>query len=441
MNTTASKPLKFLFTTWEGGGNIPPAITVARKLAQRGHKVRFMSDAANREDAEAAGLEFRPWQEAPSRPDRTPASCPARDWEAASPQEGIMRMMDKVMFGPALEYARDVVAELAREPADLVVTSEMLPGVMAGCESLRQNFAIFAANLCLYPMPGMPAFGPGLPPPRSAEEKALHEQVKQGTIAMLDQGLEGLNRARIALGLLPLGSILEQISTAWLYLLGTSRSFDFPAEALPSQIHYVGAQLDEPAWSAPWSPPWPANDTRPLLAVGFSTTYQAHEGVIQSVVDAAATLPVRSLVTLGQIAPSAVRAPENTTLVASAPHEALMREAAVVVTHGGHGTVMRALKHQRPMLIIPHGRDQNENAIRVTERGAGLCLPPTASVEEIRSALRSLLENPSYAQSARKLGAAIAAETQKEAAVPLLEELAARSVPGRATKRVPLACV
>lgn len=427
MNTHAQTPLNYLFTTWEGGGNVAPALTVARKLIQRGHRVRFMSDEANRPDAETSGVEFRPWQLAPSRPDRTRESCPVKDWEATSPPEGIARLMDKIMLGPALDYARDVIAELDREPADVVVTSEMLPGVMAACESRRQPMAIFAANLCFYPLPGMPAFGPGLPPPRSLEERELHAQIIQGTIAMFDNGLGALNHARNVLGLPPLKHATDQIHAAGLYVLGTSRAFDFPVDPLPPQIRYVGPQLDEPAWARAWTPPWPRTDRRPLVAVGFSTTFQNHSHVLQSVVDAAEALPVRTFVTLGQISPDEVRGAANTVVVPSAPHDAVMGEASVVVTHGGHGTVMRALMHHRPLLIIPHGRDQHENAIRVTERGAGICLPATASREEIQHALRRLLEDPAFAAAARKLGTAIAGELSQSSVVAVLEGMAVRS--------------
>jgi len=428
MSTKNSSPIRnFLFTTWEGGGSVAPAITVARKLRQRGHRVRFMSDRVNHEDAEAAGLDFRAWDAAPSRPDRSPDSCPTRDWEAGSPQEGIMRYFDRIFFGPALEYARDVITELEREPADLVVTSELLSGVMVGCESLGQRFAILAANLCLYPLEGMPTFGPGLPPPRSVEEEALHAEIRQANRDMFDQGLKGVNRARMALGLLPLQSIVEQVNAAERILLGTSRAFDFPVAKLPEKLRYVGAQLDEPAWVKSWASPWPANDTRPLVAVGFSTTYQAHENVLQNIVDATSPLPVRTLVTLGPIAAGAVQPAANTALVSSAPHEAVMRDAAMVVTHGGHGTVMRALRHKRPLLIIPHGRDQAENAVRVTERGAGLSLPASASPGEIQAAIQRLLAEPGFAASARRLGEAIANELGDIGAVEELEELATRT--------------
>jgi UDP:flavonoid glycosyltransferase YjiC (YdhE family) len=148
--------------------------------------------------------------------------------------------------------------------------------------------------------------------------------------------------------------------------------------------------------------------------------------VLQKVIDATAALRVRTLITLGQIAPDEVSPAQNTVLAPSAPHDAVMREASLVVTHGGHGTVMRALTHQRPMLIIPHGRDQDENAIRVTERGAGLKLPATSSVMQLEIAVQQLLQDPSFAEAARKLGSAIAAEAREDLVTQPLEKLAAR---------------
>jgi UDP:flavonoid glycosyltransferase YjiC (YdhE family) len=110
--------------------------------------------------------------------------------------------------------------------------------------------------------------------------------------------------------------------------------------------------------------------------------------------------------------------------VESAPHSAVMREAALVVTHGGHGTVIRALVNRLPMLVIPHGRDQNDNAVRVTDRGAGLSLLPDASVEDIRSAGERLLQDPSFRAAALRLGDLVAAEAEQSTLVQELEAAA-----------------
>ncbi len=95
-----------------------------------------------------------------------------------------------------------------------------------------------------------------------------------------------------------------------------------------------------------------------------------------------------------------------------------------MVTHGGHGTVARALRHSRPMLVLPHGRDQGDNAVRVTERGAGLALPPSASVADIRSALSRLLSESEFTDAARRLPRHGVAQTTESPVVEVLEDLA-----------------
>jgi UDP:flavonoid glycosyltransferase YjiC (YdhE family) len=139
-------------------------------------------------------------------------------------------------------------------------------------------------------------------------------------------------------------------------------------------------------------------------------------------------LSIRGFVTLGDtISRADIRAGENVHLAHSAPHGAVMREANLVVTHGGHGTVTRALLHRLPMLIIPHGRDQNDNSVRVTERGAGLSVAASASTDEIRDAVSRLLSDPTFAVSAAALGDAVARDVARSPIVPELESLAASS--------------
>jgi len=61
----------------------------------------------------------------------------------------------------------------------------------------------------------------------------------------------------------------------------------------------------------------------------------------------------------------------------------------------------------------------------VTERVAGLSLSPDASLEAIRAACERLLRDPSFRESARKLGDLVAAEAEGSTVVAELEGLAA----------------
>src|SRR5262249_55788533 len=138
--------------------------------------------------------------------------------------------------------------------------------------------------------------------------------------------------------------VFDQAKVARIRWLGTARAFDFAPETLPPYLRYVGPLIRDPVWVERSSAAWPANDSRPLIVVAFSTSFQNHAGCVQRILDACASLPVRVLVTLGgslradELNPSA-----NAHIVESAPHSEVMRGASVVVTHGGHGTVMTAL--------------------------------------------------------------------------------------------------
>jgi MGT family glycosyltransferase len=417
----------FLMTVWEGGGNVPPVLAVARKLRDAGHDVRIMSDACNGPEISAAGAEFRPWVKAPSRPDKSPASDILKDWEPADPAEGLGRVIDRIMCGPAAAYAADTLAEIERARPDAVIANEMLLGTMAGAEAARIPFALLCPNISLAPVPGVPPMGPGLPPAQTAAEHVQYAQIAQGNAALFNRGLPLLNDARTALGLGALDHVYGQWENARAVLLATARAFDFAPEHVPEKFAYVGPQFHDPQTDESWTSPWPVGDRRPLVLVSFSTTHQAQEAALQRVIDAAAGLPLRLLVTLGPaLDAAAFTVPENAKLVAHAPHRLAMREAAAVVSHGGHGTVMRALAGERPLLVMPMGRDQSDNAARVATRGAGLMLDPhRAHKEEIGAALTRLLTEPDFAKAASALGQAICAEARTTPIVDLLEAVCA----------------
>ncbi len=431
----------FLFTTFEGGGSVPPILHVAKKLIARGHRVRVMSDACNRPEAEAAGATFIPWTRAPSKPHKSREFDTWDDWSQADPAEGFANIMQNVLAGPALAYADDVIEELQREPADLVVALEMLFGPPMACEAIKQKFVLLTANIPLFPIgPGFLPLGPGFAPPRNAEEAAMIAEVAAASEAMLNAFVPTLNVARQKLGLAPISRVVEQHAPAEAILLGTARAFDFAPEVLPPKVAYVGPQLGEPQWAQAWTSPFPAEDKRPLALVSFSTTFQNHAGVLQNVIDAIAPLPMKAVVTLGgSINPDEVRGADNVALIESAPHGAVMREAALVVTHGGHGTLIKALAHELPMLILPHGRDQEDNAVRVTARRAGIKLDRTSDVEAIRTALSRLLQEPSFSEGARALGAQVALEAANSPVIEMLEKFAQADTPAAPPRLLTLA--
>ena len=411
---------RYLFAMTDAGGNVPPELAAARGLIERGHEVVVLGDPTLAAEADAIGAGFRAWQQGRRRPSRRREDDLIRDYELRTPsqQVGLMR---EILFGWAPGYAADTTQALASERYDAVVACFFLVGSQIAAQAQALPNAVLVPNLWGEPGTGLPPFGPGLRPAGGRLGRIRDGLMIRVATRMWDKGLPELNALRRSHGLPAVAGVFEQFHRADRLLVLTAEAFDFPAQRMPANLRYAGPMLDDPTWVESWSAP-PGED--PLVLVALSTTFQDHEQTLQRILDALAGLPVRAVATTGPaIDPGSLRAPANAQVVAAAPHTAILREAAAVVTHAGHGTVMKALAADVPLLCLPMGRDQNDNAARVVARGAGLRLRPSARSHAIARDVRRLIAEPGFRRDAARLGQAIRAAARAGSAVDELEAL------------------
>ncbi len=403
----------FLFALKDAGGTVPPEIGVARRLASRGHRVVVLADDSMEEQAAGAGALFRCWTDG--------QTGEIRDWAMRSPLALARDMFKNMIGGPAPQQARDTVAAIDEVRPDLVLTSFFAFGAMVGAEASGVPFDVLMSNTYPLPAKGMPQVGTGFMPAKGPLGALRDRMNAFGSTKLADRfALAPLNELRADHRLAPVANTWAQVHRARRQLVLTSSDFDFPAQ-LPANVRYVGPILDDPAWTsnAPWAPP--AGD-QPLVLVAMSSTFQNHVQCMQRIVDALGILPVRGLVTTGPaVDPGEIRATANVAVVAAAPHHQVMGRASVVITHGGHGTVVKALAAGLPLVILHHGRDQSGNAVRVTSRGAGVAVSRRAPFSTIARAITSVLEDDTYSSCAQRLGRAIARDAADESL--LLKEL------------------
>jgi len=394
-----------------------------RRLVQRGHAVTVLAEDSVAFEVRSTGAVLRRWTRAPNRRDRRPENDPARDWECKYPWQLINRLSRTLFVGPAPRYASDMSEAISEIQPALVVCSMFCVGGMVAAEAAGVPFDVLLPNIYPLPAPGMPPFGIGLQPARGVLGR-LRDRALNGIIERLwdAHALPGVNALRHQLGLQALAHFLDEFRGARRLLVLTSADFDFPA-ALPSHARYVGPVLDDPVWSQQdsWTLP---QEKDPLVLVSMSSTFQDHVGCLQRVIDALGTMQVRVVVTTGPAVDRAALQPAaNTTIVSSAPHGEVLRHTALAVSHGGHGTVMKALAAGVPLVLLPHGRDQADTAARVTARGAGVTVTRTAGVNEIARTVRRVLDNPSYRAAARRLGEVIRRDAQADVLVRELEDI------------------
>jgi MGT family glycosyltransferase len=413
---------RFLFTTWEGGGNVPPVLSVARALRARGHHVRVMADGSLAGEIEAAGLEPVPYTTAPTGEAASASGGIVRDHEARTPIGAFARARDRLVCGAAGAYAQDTLAELRRSPADVLAADCMLLGTHVAGEAAQVPVASLVHLPYPFPTAGAPPFGPGLPPARGPVGHARDRVVAALVTKPWDKGLPALNAARAAHGLTPVSSVMDAFTAPERLIVLSPRALDYAGRTYPPHVRFAGPRLDDPAWVQ--EPALPDGDA-PLVLVGFSSTFMDQRSVLGRVAAALGRLPVRGLVTTGPaVDPATVPAPRSVRVVRSAAHSAVLPRTAVAVTHAGHGTVTKALAAGVPLVCMPLGRDQHEVARRVAVAGAGVTIGPRASAARIAGAVRTVLEDPSYRRAARRLAAAIAEELSRDAAVDELEAMA-----------------
>jgi MGT family glycosyltransferase len=417
--------MHYLFAIWDGGGTVPVELGIARRLLARGHRVTVLADPVLIPDVAQAGAAFRPWTLAPHRDTADLSDDVLKDWECRNPIELFGRIRDRIITGPSAAYAADVRCALGEMPADAVIANGALLGALIGAESMDVPSAAVCPNVYLRSAPGMPPFGLGLKPSRGRPGRARDRLINDVMRRMWRTGLPDLNATRQSLGLPKLLDPWQQWDHCARVIVTTAKAFDIPAQ-LPSNVSYVGPVLDDPAWAVTEpTDPTDRDDGRPLVVVGVSSTHVPGQAdLLRRIVAVLDSLPLRGVVTTGPtIDPAEVPGTSSVRVVRSAAHSELFAQASAVVTHAGHGTIIKALAAGVPVLCIPHGRDQGDNAVRAVCRGVGIRLPRKASIKKIGSAVEQLVNDPGYAERARLLGAAIRAETDRSTMVVELEQL------------------
>jgi MGT family glycosyltransferase len=425
MEHAIRQPVHYLFVLWDGGGNIPPQLALARRLIERGHHVSILAPHVLRSRIEAAGCQFILLHETPEHDSSSRTEDLLRDWEARTPLTAAGLVRDRLIFGTASGYASDVTAAIAAKRPDVVVTDYLLLGSYIAAERAGIPLAALIHTVYPLPAPGMPPYGMGFQPAKGVPGRVRDALFAPVFRRFYNARLNNLNAVRVAMGLRPLTSVFEQFARANRLLVLTSQAFDFPADSLPANVRYVGPQLDDPAWLAPWEPAPTGDSHLPLVLVSLSTTYQQQGDVVRRVVAALADLPVRGLVTLGPaLDGNQFSFPPNVRAEPYAPHVLICPQADLVVTHGGHGTVITALNAGVPLVCLPMGRDQADNAARVVWRGAGVRCSSKADEKTLRAAIQQVLGDPRFREGARQIDNGIARDAGPAQAIAELEDLA-----------------
>lgn len=381
-------------------GHAFPVIALGRALRTRGHRVVVETWRSWQELIEGEGLEFRPAREYGPVPGR---EHPYEPYEAAA------------------VAANDMLGELRALAPDVVVHDVLTLAPALAAERIGVPFATLVPHLYHESIPGLPPFSSGFMPPRTraggAVWRATAPILRRGFV----RGMDDLNRARAAVGLAATDRPYKGSGKA-LMMVGTLPQLEAGRE-LPSFVRVVGPLQWEPPFEAT-SPP--AGDT-PLVVVAPSTAKDPDHHMLRAALKGLGDLPVRVLATTNRrpLSDPPPLAP-NTKLVDWISYAQTMPGAAAVVTHGGHGTVMRALTAGAPVVLCPVAGDMFETAARAEWAGVGMRIGHRAlSAASLTAAVERVVTDDRYATRARELAEWSSCNDGAQNAALTLEEYAA----------------
>jgi len=421
---------RVVFTTWGSFGDVHPFMALALELQARGYDSVIATSPIYREKVEAQGLGFRP-----VRPDLPP---PDADTTA-----DIIRRVSNARWGPSYLFRHLLIPHLREtymDTLDAVAGADLLVShqVPLTAPLVADKTGIKWISSVLFPIAFTSAYDPPTPPqlPALRAVAMTHPFVARTLFGLgkwtTTSWVEPIQRLRKELGLSrSRNPIFEGQHSPTLVLALFSKVMaqlqpDFPANTLVTGFPFYDRSDGQ---EAPNEVLKFLDDGEPpiLFTLGSSLVWIAKDFYRVSI-EAAQKLGKRALLLIGdkRNLPQ-TKLPDGIAAFDYAPHRLVMPRASVIVHQGGIGTTGQALRSGRPMLIVPFGQDQPDNARRCVRLGVGRTLSYRRyTTPRVVHELSQLLDNPSYREQAAKVGQQVEEENGTKRACNAIEEVLRR---------------
>jgi MGT family glycosyltransferase len=407
-------------------------MALAHELQARGHQCVVATSSIYREKVEAAGLEFRS-----VRPDLPP---PHSDLAAEMIRKlsNSLRGPEYLFRGILMPHLRDTYADTlsAAEDADIIVSHQ----VPLTARLVAEKTGIKHISCVLFPIAFASVYDPPTPPqfPALRALAAAHPLLAG---AMLGAGkwmtqfwVKPIHELREELGLptMTTNPVFEGQHSPTLVLALFSKYFgppqpDFPPNTLITGFPFYDRD-DQDQGPEPEKVLEFLDDGEPpiVFTLGSALVWSTTDFYRVSI-EAARQLGERALLLVGDTRnlPDG-DLPPGIAAFDYAPHNLVMPRARVVVHQGGIGTTGQALRSGRPMLVVPHGQDQPDNARRCAGLGVGLFVSAKRyTPSRVVRLLRHLIDDPAYSERASEVGRLVREEDGTNTACDAIEKVLA----------------
>ena len=394
-------------------GHVNPMLSVARHLSSLGHSIIFLSGKLFHDQAVTLGFRFVPFTgKADFDYRRMDEEFP--EVAAATPGPDAMNAICIYCgIDPVPDQDRAIQQILSEGHVDLIVTEVYFWGIfplLLGPRDARPPVLTFGVlPLLVSSRDAAPFSGPEASP----EGRLRNQEETQQFFAMMQPATTRINEALHSCGAPELPEFFSD-SAAHLpdrFLQLTAEAFEYPRSDLKESVQFIGNLMPNGHGKSPLPAWWDSLDaSKPVVLVTQGTIAnwdlsQLIEPAIAALADDQVTVIVaagRPDLEVIQL-PGGVK-PQNVRIENYIPFEQILPKVDVFVTNGGFGSVNLSLSKGIPMVVAGDTEDKIFTASRVGWSQAGVNLAtghPT--VEQIRTAVRTVLSDKKYKENALKL--------------------------------------
>jgi len=408
---------RIVVTSFGSLGDLYPYLALGNGLQQRGHSVTVATSDIHRPRVTAAALGYAPLRSALDRY-LTPQAASSFIEQIFDPRRGAQRLIREMMadFAQTCEDTRAAVAG-----CDLAISHPLTYATPIACRELGRKWL----STVLAPMAFMSSFDP----PYLSAAPVLEKLYRVSPA--LFRVIFGLAKHWSRSMVMPVYEQCRQRGIA-------------PPAANPlfeGQFSPYGTLAMFPEHFAAPQPDWPVRTTTtgfalhahgaadararerldsflaggdpPLVFALGSSAVEIARDFFPVAMRIARLLGQRAVLVAGSRADelAAMAADPALRIVDYVAYDALFAHASLIVHQGGIGTLAQAARSGRPMLIVPFGFDQFDNAQRMVRLGAARRMRrQDFTVERAAPIIAAMLDDPALARIAAAAGERLTAQ-------------------------------
>ena len=333
-----------------------------------------------------------------------------------------------LFFSSMKHYTNKTIRLIDEHKPDCIISDFAFPGAYIAAEIKEIPFAILYHAGLAYAGPGIPPFASGLPIGKEWGYKG--KLLKYFYDRMEKRFQYKMNRVRSYFSLASKKSSLSSgLYSPWLTLVLTSEISEAPRYNLPASTFFVGPCV-EIEKNAEFDVSRLKKEK--IIYVSLGTFFNNKPGVLKKIINALSPESWDVVISCGKSYKklNKIKFSENIHIYESVPQMQILSIADAVITHGGNNTINETLWSGKPMLVMPVGGEQMDNAEKIVYLQTGLRADiAKASPDEIYSKVSQLINNITFKRNAEIISRELSKTNGILTSVKMLEYLAEEKKP------------